>query len=138
MRRLTHIVFGLAYFGLLYNMLDGRPLGPQLLTGVSILVIAGSIFPDIDLKLGIAHRNPLTHSSLLPILLLLTLGRTGLYELDLLTYAFCTGVSSHLAGDYIKQGPMAGLPAKARGPWLLINAVLSVPWFTSRLVGALG
>ncbi|GBC75053.1 hypothetical protein HRbin06_00365 [archaeon HR06] len=115
-------------------------LSSFLLPFFILISVFGSLFPDIDLIIrksfkSFGHRNPLTHSALFPLtlsLFIFTFSSTDMLEfLKDILFPFSAGVSSHLFGDLIGKGRVKGL--KKGKYWLIINGMLSLPFFTPYL-----
>jgi membrane-bound metal-dependent hydrolase YbcI (DUF457 family) len=98
-----------------------------------LLTIVGALFPDVDWKVakilrGFGHRNPITHSLLIPILLLFIIHRFELSQTEVLAAynAFTLGVASHLLGDLIKTGNLVWIPKQHEDAWFIVNGVILI------------
>ena len=99
-----------------------------------LMAMVGALFPDVDWALDrviprFGHRNPLTHSLLLPVLLYLPIYYYGLSQPLLLHFydAFTFGVGTHLLGDVIKRGNLVWFTSgKREYAWYLLNGIVWV------------
>jgi len=99
-----------------------------------LTAMVGALYPDVDWALDrvfprFGHRNPLTHSLLLPVLLYLPLYYYGLSQPLLLHFfdAFTFGVGTHLLGDVIKRGNLVWFTSsKHESVWYLLNGIVLV------------
>ena len=85
----------------------------------------GTVFPDLDLLWGIGnHRNPLFHSSLsFLVLVLLLRGRRGF--LAAMVAGYGVGLGSHLWWDVVDYGNVLWLPGSALDRlWLGAHGIL--------------
>ena len=87
----------------------------------------GSWFPDIDLmmKSFLGHRSIVTHSFLIPALLLVAAGMTRLEWADGFVAGFSAGVALHLAFDLF--------PKKWTGTALITSPIFGKKGFLSHL-----
>lgn len=119
MRKDGHIGFSLLVLSLIQyihqkfgvpTLLTVEPVGLETFLSTAIFILA-SLLPDIDLKLGIAHRK-YTHNVLFALLLGMIGGSVLLFAgLDYylgFTAAFL-GVISHLSADMLTRMPFAPL-----------------------------
>ena len=96
-----------------------------------LLVMVGSLFPDIDwvfMKIfkSFGHRNPITHSVLIPALFLVSITPQNISKDLLISFdAFTFGVTTHLFGDVIKTGNLVWIEKKYENLWYLMNGVLT-------------
>ena len=99
-----------------------------------LTVMVGALFPDVDWALDrviprFGHRNPLTLSLLLPVLLYLPIYYYELSQPLLINFydAFTFGVGTHLLGDVIKRGNLVWLESrKHEYTWYLLNGIVLV------------
>jgi hypothetical protein len=85
----------------------------------------GTVFPDLDIRLlGIgAHRNPLFHSCLSLVVLLLLVRRQNAI-LQTLAFGYGVGLASHLLWDMVDYGNVRWLPGGVFDRlWLGANGV---------------
>lgn len=110
----------------------GRAVGIFLIALVPCYL--GTVFPDLDIWfLGFgSHRNPLFHSSLsFLVLVLLIRGRAN--WLHILAAAYGVGLASHLWWDVVYYGDVRWLPGGAADRlWLGINGLLCLIMPSSR------
>ncbi len=96
-----------------------------------LLVMVGSLFPDIDwmvMKLlkRFGHRNPITHSVLIPALFLISIAPPNISKDLLVSYdAFTFGVTTHLFGDVVKTGNLVWIGKRYENLWYLVNGLLT-------------
>jgi len=86
----------------------------------------GTVFPDLDITLlGIgSHRNPLFHSSLSYLMLVLLVGRQPGF-LHTVVAGYGVGVASHLWWDVLDYGDVRWLPGGAIDRlWLGVHGLL--------------
>lgn len=105
-----------------------------------LLTMLGSLFPDVDWQIdkyvrGFGHRNPITHSLLIPLALYYPF--RGYWLLNPVAAAcfdaFTLGVAAHLLGDTIKTGNLVWIHTrKHENKWYLLNgfALLVLLHFT--------
>lgn len=99
-----------------------------------ILTMVGSLFPDVDWAImkvyrGFGHRNPITHSIIIPALVSLIALYYGVTDLILLPSlnAFVFGVAAHLFGDVVRTGNLVWIRTrKYESLWYLSNGVVVV------------
>ena len=104
-----------------------------------LLVMVGSLFPDVDwvfVKMfkSFGHRNPITHSVLIPALFLVSIAPQNISKDLLVSYgAFTFGVTTHLFGDFVKTGNLVWIGRKYENLWYLVNGLLTflLLYFTS-------
>jgi membrane-bound metal-dependent hydrolase YbcI (DUF457 family) len=104
-----------------------------------LLVMVGALFPDVDWIVmkpikRFGHRNPITHSVLIPALFLISFApQTISRELFVLYDAFTFGVATHLFGDFVKTGNLVWIGRKYENLWYLVNGLLTflLLYFTS-------
>lgn len=88
----------------------------------------GTVFPDIDIRLlGIGgHRNPLFHSSLSFLILLLIIKRKS-NLLRTMVICYGVGLASHLWWDVLYYGDVRWLPgSRIDKLWLGVNGLLCI------------
>jgi hypothetical protein len=106
-----------------------------------IIVICGSLFPDIDLVImrsikGFGHRNAFTHSAIFIWILSTLIFALPQVPKDLIPFlsqvlfAFSAGISSHLFTDLIGGGRIKGLKGGKGKYWLIMNGLASLPFST--------
>jgi hypothetical protein len=99
----------------------------------------GSLFPDVDwivkkMFKRFGHRNPTTHSVLIPALFLISIAPQNISKELLVSYdAFTFGVATHLFGDFGKTGNLVWIGRKYENLWYLVNGLLTflLLYFTS-------
>jgi len=122
---------------LLYVLCAGYLSNPQevllspFLAFYCLTAMVGSLFPDLDWTIakivpGFGHRNPLTHSFLVPILLFISIYDFKISQPVLLNFynAFTFGTATHLFGDLIKTGNLTWINSrKYENTWYILNGI---------------
>ncbi len=105
-----------------------------------LINLGGSLYPDVDLLImrvwpSFGHRNPLTHSALLPLILVFSAlklrGSAAFRFVVPFLTSFLIGVGSHLIGDLVKTANIVGVPARIENFWHTINAAFCLVWVLS-------
>jgi len=111
---------------------EGVLLSPFLFLYLFIVMV-GSVFPDVDwvfVKLFrcFGHRNPITHSVMIPTLLLAFLIYLNvMWDPIIVSYnAFTFGVATHLLGDFVKTGNIVWISKRYENLWYLANGVSAI------------
>lgn len=101
----THAIYGIGLVFLVYLFIVLFWFKNQTFDFPSLLAFGvggtfGALFPDFDLFFGIGnHRNTLTHSSLVPILVTFSYGFTDDEFARTLLMFICFGMATHLSFD---------------------------------------
>ena len=105
-----------------------------------ILTMVGSLFPDVDWVVaervpGFGHRNPLTHSLLVPLALHAIMGYYKVSDpISVACFdAFTLGVAAHLLGDLVKTGNLVWIKSRRyENKWYVVNgfAVIILLYFS--------
>jgi len=96
--------------------------------------MVGALFPDVDwvvmrVNRRFGHRNPLTHSLFVPLILFALISYyKGDYQLLLASYdAFIFGVATHLFGDMIHTGNLVWIKSRRyENLWYILNGLSTV------------
>lgn len=94
-----------------------------------LLTMMGSLFPDVDWAItryihSFGHRNPLTHSLLIPIIPYVLMEYYGVSNPTLTACynAFTLGVAAHLLGDLVKTGNLVWIKSRRHeNKWYIAN-----------------
>lgn len=121
-----------------------RRWSPLALVAVPAAALAGTTLPDFDMALGLGHRSGVTHSLLLPALLLLR------REAWPVAAGLLLGVGLHLSADCFPNGMRGFATVKLPGEgsigagwsygWLGANALASLAlgaWLLAREASAM-
>lgn len=134
MYRSGHIVTSILVYVAIAQYCYSNVFNDYLLPVYLLVNVFGALTPDIDIYLRgiiktITHRNPLTHSALIPIALSLLVATHNVYLLNHLYIAFSLGVSSHLISDIPSRKAVNRLSIGWSRAWLLLNGVVALPVF---------
>jgi|GEM_PF-2815382 len=122
---LTYIIMIQHYYFSLFN--------DYLLPIYLIVNVFGALTPDIDIHLKriiktVNHRDPLTHSALIPLALGLIVDTYSSYFQ--LYFAFSLGISTHLISDIPSRKAIDKLSIGWSRIWLLLNGLIALPAFS--------
>lgn len=103
------------------------------LTIYFLLAMVGALFPDVDWQVMriwgcFGHRNPITHSLFIPMLILFLIYYFRLFQVDILAayHAFTLGMASHLLGDLIKTGNLVWINKRYENTWFIVNGLILI------------
>lgn len=124
----THVIYGFSIVALFaafllwfaYNHV-GYDYPSLLMVGVGGPF--GALFPDFDLFFGIKHhRNTLTHSAVLPILVTVSYAYTSSVDARTLLLFICIGMTTHLLFDLFTSEIEGNLVSRwGRRVWLVLH-----------------
>lgn len=135
MYRSGHIVTSVLVYVVIAQYCYFNVFNDRLLPVYLLVNVFGALTPDIDIYFRrviktISHRNPLTHSALIPIAFSLLVAPYNVYFLNHLYLAFSLGVSSHLISDIPSRKTVNRLSMGWSRVWLLLNGVVALPVFS--------
>ena len=133
MYRSGHVVTSLLVYIVIIQHYYFNLFNDYLLPIYLIVNVFGALTPDIDIYLKriikiVNHRDPLTHSALIPLVLSLTVAPYSSYFQ--LYFAFSLGISTHLISDIPSRKAIDKLSISWSRVWLLLNGLIAFPVFS--------
>ncbi len=134
MYRSGHIITSLLVYIAIIQYCYSNLFSDYLLPIYLIVNVFGALTPDIDIYLKrivkvVSHRNPITHSALIPLALSPVI--TIYISYFQLYTAFSLGISTHLISDIPSRKAVDRLSIGWSRVWLLLNGIVALPIFSS-------